>query len=231
MTTDDPTLSGYTDWKQWHDAQFGRCSRGDARYFSWHLARCHPAKPSKVLEIGFGNGNFLGFARDRGMSCVGIETQAALRERARAAGIESYDTLGALAPDRLFDLIAAFDVLEHIEQAALPALLQRLAGHLAPQGVLLFRVPNGESPLGRVFQHGDLTHVSTLGLSKFRQLAAGSGLAVVCHGERPWYLSARNPKRLLRAALAALVERTLAFAYHWDTDALAPNLVVALRRV
>jgi len=230
MTTDDPTFNGYTDWKQWHKEQFGQCSRGDARYFAWHLARCHPAPVGSTLEIGYGNGNFLGFARARGMACVGIETQAALRDRASAAGIENHDSLQALAPDRRFDLIVAFDVLEHIEQAELPALLQRLGGHLAPQGALLLRVPNGESPLGRMFQHGDLTHVSTLGLSKFRQLAASSGLAVLCHGERPWYRSAHNPKRLLRAALAALVERTLAFAYHWDADALAPNLVVALRR-
>lgn len=230
MSDRDNTLADYTEWKQWHDAGFAQCSRGEARYFAWHLARCHPTPVRTALELGYGNGNFLGFARQRGISVVGVETQAALRQRASAAGIENHASIDALAADRQFDLVVAFDVFEHVEQAALPGLLRQLAGHLAADGVLLCRVPNGESPFGRYFQHGDLTHVTTLGLSKFTQLASITGLAVLCHGELPWYRSARNPKRLLRAALRALAEHGLAFAYHWDAAVLAPNLVVALRR-
>lgn len=230
MSDHDKTLAEYTDWKQWHDAEFAQCSRGEARYFAWHLARCHPTPVRAALELGYGNGNFMGFARQRGIGIVGVETQAELRARASAAGIENHASVDALAVDRQFDLVVAFDVFEHVDQAALPGLLRQLAGHLAPGGVLLCRVPNGESPFGRYFQHGDLTHVATLGLSKFTQLAAVTGLAVLCHGELPWYRTARNPKRLLRAALRALVEHLLAFAYHWDAAVLAPNLVVALRR-
>lgn len=230
MADDNQALAGYTDWKQWHDDAFGRCSRGEARYFAWHLARCHPAPLRSALEIGYGNGNFLGFARGRGIEVVGVETQPALRARATAAGIENHAAVDDLPPGRRFDLIVAFDVFEHVEPGALIGLLQRLTALLAPQGVLLCRVPNGESPFGRIFQHGDLTHVNTLGLSKFRQLAAATGLEVICHGEMPWYRTARNPKRLLRGALQALLEGLVAFAYHWDARALSPNLVVALRR-
>ena len=231
MTTDDPALSSYTEWKHWGDAQFGHCSRGEARYFAWHLSRCHPEPNSSALEIGFGNGNFLGWARARGIEVVGIETQAALRQRATAAGIESHAALAELDGGRRFDLIAAFDVFEHIAQHELIAVCRDLAARMSPGCVLLCRVPNGESPLGRLLQHGDLTHVSTLGLSQFRQIAAASGLEVSCFGEWPWYRSARNPKRLARAALQRVIELGLAFAYHWDADALAPNLVVGLRRV
>ncbi|NRF67924.1 class I SAM-dependent methyltransferase [Aquincola sp. S2] len=230
MSTPTQELADYTAWKQWDAARFGQCSRGDARYFAWHLARCHPAPIADVLEIGFGNGSFLGFARARGARVVGIEMQDELRQRAAAAGIESHASIAALGADRRFDLIAAFDVFEHIEQAALIPLFQTLAAMLRPGGVLLCRVPNGESPFGRIFQHGDLTHVTTLGLSKFRQIASASGLAIACHGEMPWYRTARNPKRLLRAGAQRLIERVVAFAYHWDAQALAPNLVVALRR-
>ena len=229
MTTDDPALAGYTEWKQWGEARFGHCSKGDARYFAWHVARCHPAAIKSALEIGFGNGNFLGWARARGIDVVGIETQAALRERANNADLESHASLAELDGKRQFDLIVAFDVFEHIEQSNLFALCQDLATRMKPNGALLCRVPNGESPLGRMLQHGDLTHLSTLGLSKFRQIAATTGMEVACFGEWPWYRSARNPKRLARAALQRLIERTLAFACHWETNALSPNLVVALR--
>jgi SAM-dependent methyltransferase len=229
MNAPTQELTDYTAWKQWDAAQFGQCSRGDARYFAWHLKRCHPAPMTDVLEIGFGNGRFLGFARARDIAVVGIETQEELRRRAIAAGIEALAAIDQVDSARRFDLIAAFDVFEHVAQEALVPLFQDLALRLKPGGVLLCRVPNGESPFGRVFQHGDLTHVSTLGLSKFRQIASATGLEIACHGEMPWFLAARNPKRLLRAATQRLIERIVAFAYHWDADALAPNLVVALR--
>lgn len=229
MSTDDPALSGYTAWKQWGDAQFGHCSRGDARYFAWHLQRSHPAPVGSALEIGFGNGNFLGWARARGIAVVGIETQTTLRQRADAVGIESHASLADLGSSLRFDLIVAFDVFEHIAQDELIKLCGDLAARMNPGAVLLCRVPNGESPVGRMLQHGDLTHLSILGLSKFKQIAAATNLEVACHGEWPWYRSARNPKRLARAALRRLIEHGLAFAYHWDANALAPNLVVALR--
>ena len=230
MNAPTQELTDYTTWKQWDATQFGRCSRHDARYFGWHLRRCHPAPIVDALEIGFGNGGFLGFARSRGIAVVGIEMQAELRQRAAAAGIETHATVGEIDPARRFDLIAAFDVFEHVAQETLVPLFQALASHLRPGGVLLCRVPNGESPFGRMFQHGDMTHVTTLGLSKFRQIASATGLELNCHGEMPWYLAARNPKRLLRAATQRLIERIVAFAYHWDANALAPNLVVSLRQ-
>jgi len=231
MTEDNEVLAGYTAWKHWSSEQFGRFSRGEARYFAWHLARCHPTPIVRVLEIGYGNGQFMGFAKARGIEVVGIETQDELRRRAAAAGFESHGSVDELDANLSFDLIAAFDVFEHIAQDALIPLFQTLASRLRPDGVLLCRVPNGESPFGRVFQHGDLTHVSTLGLSKFRQIGAASGMEVAFYGDVPWYVMARGPKRLMRGWLQWLVEHSVAFAYHWDVRALSPNLVIALRKV
>jgi SAM-dependent methyltransferase len=168
MADDHLTLAGNTDWKQWHGDASAKCSGGEARYFAWHLARCRPAALRSMLEIGYGNRNFLGFARGRGIEVVGVEAQPALRERATAACIETHASVAELPPRRRFDLIVAFDVFEHVEPGALIGLLQRLTALLAPQGGLLRRVPNGESPFGRIFQHGDPTHVNTLGLSKLR---------------------------------------------------------------
>ena len=229
MSDNNQATAGYTDWKNWGADQFGNCSKGDARYFAWHLQRCHPGAVKQVLEIGYGNGNFMGFARDRGMQVVGIEMLEGLRQRAQQAGFEAHASVDALQAGQRFDLIVAFDVFEHIPQDQLMPLLQQLSKHLDAGGVMLLRVPNGESPFGRIFQHGDLTHVTTLGLSKFQQLAAACGLVVQSHGEWPWHRSARNPKRLMRAALRRLIERLVAFAYHWDVETMAPNLVVALQ--
>lgn len=231
MAEDNEPVTGYIAWKDWGDEQFGSCPRSDARAFAWQLDRCHPAPVLSALELGFGNGNFMGFARSRGIGVVGIETQRELRRRATAAGYETFASVDELDAERCFDLIAAFDVFEHIAQDRLIALFQALAARLRPDGILLCRVPNGESPFGRNFQHGDLTHVSTLGLSKFRQICAASDLAVACYGDAPWYLVGRNPKGLMRLGLKWLIERCLAFAYRLDARALSPNLVIAFKKL
>ena len=75
-----------------------------------------------------------------------------------------------------------------------------------PDGRLVLRVPGGESPWGRMHQHGDLTHCSTLGVSKFPRLAAPLGPEVDPVGEAHWHAlqhAGRSPKTLLRALLSA----------------------------
>lgn len=227
MTADDDVMGGYATWKEWGSEKFGHFSRGKKRYFAWHLARCHPTPIARALEIGFGNGAFMGYARSRGIEFIGTEIQNELLQRANAAGFDSRASVDDLDPGLRFDLIVAFDVFEHLPQETLIPLFRSLAARLQPGGVLLCRVPNGESPFGRVFQHGDLTHVCTLGLSKFKQIAASSGLRVSHVGEAPWYVTARNPKRVLREWLQWLLERVVAFAYRQNGRAMSPNLVIA----
>lgn len=225
--------SDYVAWKSWDADSFGQVTRGDARYFGWLMRRVGAGSARSALELGFGNGHFLGWARDQGWQVAGVELQAPLLARAAAAGLPVWASLDELPIDARFDLIAAFDVFEHVPQDRLPVLLAQLLAHLSPDGRLVLRVPNGESPLGRVHQHGDLTHCSTLGVSKFRQLAAPLGLEVDPVGEAPWHAlqhAGRSPKNLLRALLRAAVQQALAFAYRWDARTLAPNLLVALRR-
>ncbi len=228
MTPDnDEVMGGYAHWKAWGSEAFGQYSRGKKRYFGWHLARCHPAPITRALEIGFGNGAFMGYARSRGIEVVGTEIQEELRRRASAAGFDSRASIDEFDSGLRFDVIVAFDVFEHLPQETLVPLFRSLAARLQPGGALLCRVPNGESPFGRVFQHGDLTHVCTLGLSKFQQIAASSDLRVTHVGEAPWYVTARNPKRVLREWLQWVLERTVAFAYRQNGRAMSPNLVVA----
>ena len=104
----------YDRWKDWDDAAFLSCSPRQAAYFAGELAG-HPLKDSHVLEIGFGNGEFLGFARGLGAHVYGTEVQPALVERARQAGIATLEADLADADRKLarpVDLVVAFDVLE-----------------------------------------------------------------------------------------------------------------------
>ena len=228
----EPT--GYVDWKRWDAAAFGRFSKAEARYFGWHLQRCGVGGSAQVLEIGFGNGAFLGYARQRGLGVAGIEIEPTLRARAQALGVPAAADLQGLA-DGLptFDLIVAFDVFEHLSRDALAGWLQQACVRLSPQGVLLCRVPNGDSPFGRKHQHGDVTHVSVWSLDALVLTAASAGLRLRYQREAPWHSMPdrrRNLGSLSRACVQAVLEAAVRYAYRWKDLQLAPNLVAAFER-
>jgi len=195
----------YVNWKQWSQADFARCSALEGAFFDAELL---PLLGStlpewQVLELGFGNGPFLGWCLGRPIRYVGVEINAEMRERARSIGVPAHDSLSH--PDLLglggtFDLIAAFDVIEHIAQEQLIGVFSQIERLLKRGGHFIAKFPNGDSPFGRVNQHGDMTHVTTIGRGKIHQLASLSNLTVV---------SIAEPKRPLRNVGTATAARRL----------------------
>ncbi|MHC5795224.1 class I SAM-dependent methyltransferase [Lacisediminihabitans sp. FW035] len=175
--------SDYVEWKGWVDqTPFGHLSAGEAAYFSSELKGVH-VKPDgirDVLEIGYGNGSFLAYCRSMGWNITGTELDAGLVKAATDSGYEVFaaDQMAQLA-GRSFDLIAVFDVLEHIPQEAIPAFLIELTRALREGGRILFRFPNADSWLGNPLQNGDPTHVTAIGYLKMTFFALQSGLEVV----------------------------------------------------
>lgn len=232
MSNTDP----YAQWKGWNPADFGKFSPFDARYFAWHLQRALPASstPWQMLELGYGNGSFMGWLRQQGHRVTGIETNPHLVQAARAAGFDAVADLADTDAARRYDLIAAFDVLEHVPTPSLQDLLTTLAARLKPTGRLLLRFPNGESPFGLWMQHGDVTHVQALGLSKIRQLSTACGLRLEHSGEGlPW--RAQPGKRRLGVWAGNMARRV----FEWQLRKmytlprgidLSPNQLVVLAR-
>ena len=226
----------YAQWKGWDPADFARYSAYDSRYFDWHVQRAlgSRAAPVVALEVGFGNGRFMGWLRAQGHTVVGMETNPRLVEAARGAGFEAELALADIAVAKRFDLVAAFDVLEHVPPAQTQAFISQLAARLLPGGRLLLRFPNGESPFGLWMQHGDMTHVNAFGLSKVRQLCAACGLRLVHSGETlPW--QQQPASRRLGALLAGwqrkAFERRLRKMYLLPRGLdLSPNQLVVLSR-
>jgi SAM-dependent methyltransferase len=231
-TGPDPVQDRYVEWKDWKEDAFGRADKRHGRYFDWHVARALGGRaPAEVLEIGFGNGEFLGYCRERGCRVWAVELDGQLRERATRAGFDTAADLDALPAGASFDLIALFDVLEHIPADRLIPFSQQLAARLRPEGALLLRVPNGDSPFGRRHQHGDLTHVTSFGEYKLRQLAALCGLKLVALGESPWHaqrFESRTLRCLLRAMARWSINRLFGFAYFHRAVDLDTNLVAVL---
>lgn len=172
--------SAYINWKNWGSG-FGRVANGNETYFARELNAAKPASGfATVLEIGFGSGQFMGFCRDRGLQVTGLEMNDLLVTEAKKHGFDARaaDELFSL-PDDSFDLIAAFDVVEHISKAEIPAFFCALRRCLRKDGRILLRFPNGDSWLGRVNQNGDPTHQTELGYFMLDYFARETGLKII----------------------------------------------------
>ena len=225
--------SGYTNWKQWR-GDFS-ANAHQSRYFAAELAGV-PLGGRRVLEIGFGDGAFLAWAKAQGAVIAGTETHASIIDAARARGFDAHpaDLDVLLAACRRFDLVVAFDVIEHWDMQTLIANLKRIQALLDDGGLLLARFPNGQSPFGRVHQYGDITHKSVLSVSSITQLAQMSGFDVVRVGNAarvparldPWTLLKFHWRRFRRAR----IERVIGKLYGTGRLAFDLNLTVVLRK-
>jgi SAM-dependent methyltransferase len=225
--------AGYTSWKGW-DGAFEARER-DARYFVTEFAGIEIAG-KRVLEIGFGNGRFLAWARAQGADVSGLEINPDMLEAANHHGYAVRNAaLGDLVGERVhYDLIVAFDVLEHWDTDELIANFRHVADLLEAGGVFLARFPNGHSPFGRIYQHGDFTHKSVISAFKIDYLAGISGLDVVRVANARRVSSKPGVLRALRHRWMALrrawVERSLSRLYGTERLPLDPNLVAVLRK-
>lgn len=228
----DP-YANYAEWKQW-SGTFAP-SDPEARYFAAEFAGI-PLAGRRVLEIGFGNGACMAWARAQGADVGGLEINAAMLEAARRHGFDARQaTLDELATaGERYDLIVAFDVLEHWSTAELFHNFDLLPRLLADGGCLLARFPNGHSPFGRIYQHGDFSHQSTLSTFKIEYLAAASHLEIVrvanaCRvsGRNTW---SANLRQRWMAWRRRRIERHLARLYGMRKLPLDPNLVAVLRK-
>lgn len=149
------------------------------------LLRAHGGR--RVLEIGCAHGYTLSWLErdfetwgiDLSTYAVGRAQQIAPRSRTYVADI------GAALPEEIgrggFDLVLAKYVLEHLVDPA--AALTRIAGLLAPGGMLLYSVPDTTSP-GRRFKGerwfalGDETHVSLLDPARWADLTERAGFSI-----------------------------------------------------
>jgi 2-polyprenyl-3-methyl-5-hydroxy-6-metoxy-1,4-benzoquinol methylase len=175
----------YVGWKDWQAAHFGSLRTRDRRYYDAEMKRTRLDLNTRlqVVEVGFGNGSFLNYAKQRGWDITGIELHSDLVETAKSHGFTAIQssTLEPL-PHGQFDLIVAIDVLEHLSTDQVFAFLRECRRVLRKGGMLLARFPNGDSPFGLKSQNGDITHASVIGTGKITYFAKEMGAAVVFVG-------------------------------------------------
>jgi SAM-dependent methyltransferase len=148
MRGDSESLFGYADYiaeRFFRQSQYAQIAR-ELRALLPPLGRT-----PRLLEVGCGLGYFLDMAFEEGFEPTGIEFNRHAVERLRrkyafpilSGALETVE----LAPGS-FDVVAMFDVIEHLRDPF--AALDRLHGALTPHGVLAVATPDAESWVSRL---------------------------------------------------------------------------------
>lgn len=230
--------SSYLEWKTWDGRPFGHFSKVDGAYFRQELKKIGGggAPIHRVLEIGFGNGSFLGFARAQGWSACGTEANPLLVDIAAQAGFDARPAsdLATFAPGS-FGLVVAIDVLEHIPRTEILDFLAAVKTLLGSGGHFLARFPNGDSPFGLRNQNGDLSHLTAIGINKARYLAQAAGMEIIALGGEARPIVWTRPRDFAHQLVEAGARKALnglynhVFSYQDKIDFFSSNTTMILR--
>ena len=228
----------YRDWKSWDADRFGDLKPESRRYFEAELERSgiRLSAANRVLEIGFGNGDFASFCREIGCSYSATEIDPELVERAKASGFDAHlapEDLAATFDGQHFDLITCFDVLEHLTQEQITAMLAQFRTLLSDQGRVLARFPSGDSPFSVAMYNGDITHRSWIGRGAVLQYCVATGLEALQIRHPALPIIGLGAKRLLRRAPIAaarwLIRKFVQTVYYdGQPRVVDPNMVIVL---
>jgi 2-polyprenyl-3-methyl-5-hydroxy-6-metoxy-1,4-benzoquinol methylase len=226
----------YIDWKNWETDSFGKTSKLEETYFNNIVKLLKLKKSSKILEIGFGNGAFLGYAVSQNFNYDGVESNANLVDLAIDNNFSAYTSLDKIDRETKYDLIILFDVIEHINADAVEEFFKEMNVHLEETGSIFLRFPNGSSPLGLGNQHGDVTHCNIVTLPKLNYWCYNSDLKVIFYrGDIRPFIFRHNilkmPSRLIRLFLHVLTEKFIRLISSQSKGVLSSNLEVVIKKI
>lgn len=206
---------------------------GRARVAKSHarlVSRLHPL-PGRLLDIGCASGTFLSAMASRGWETEGVEPSqehfAAACEKLGGRGRLQQCTLQDADFSQPFDIVTAWDVLEHVTD---PVQFLAIAGQLLrPGGYMLLHVPDLDSLqarlLGRRWPLLLPEHLNYFNLESLRFCADRAGLTWIDSGRRPAFFSLRYiARRLAQHGLppAGIASRLL-------DDSILGRLIVPVR--
>lgn len=231
----DKIYKSYGRFKGWEN---NKISETYYDMYKGEMLRHNITAPGNLLEIAFGSGHFLKWAKLNGFNVVGIEVNPEFVTKASKEGLEvfclSLQHIEILKSSiKKFDYIILFDILEHLYPNEILELFEKLNSLLSIDGRILCRFPNGLSPFNGQTQWSDLTHVTVLTPEIIKQIGMATGYELVQFDNA--YRSLKIGKRpmLIRKLLywfRSLIELAIGLLYFGGRVPLDPNLCVSLKK-
>jgi 2-polyprenyl-3-methyl-5-hydroxy-6-metoxy-1,4-benzoquinol methylase len=225
---------GYGSLKGWDKQEFMNTPDGDRLFYEHYLGDL-PIRDHSVLEVGFGNGGFLGWAKDKGARVFGTELLESALNKAISYGVEVLPVDIISSVDRLRNklcVFAAIDVMEHLTADQHYKLLSCASEMLVAGGRLLLRFPNGQSPLSLPMQYGDSTHVSIVSIPNIERMIEEMPLKVVYAGAPIRTLTGSTARRAMlyvKYAIRGISDKMIQLLY--GKIPLYENAVMLIERV
>lgn len=223
----------YLDYEKINNWKFGQ-TEANGEYYENELRRCSIPKKPKILEVGFGNAGFLNWCTQKQFKVFGTEVNPTLVRLAIEHDYKVYLTDSLHKVDESeFDLVAAFDVLEHLTNEQIANFFKDCEKILSKKGQIIIRTPNGTSPFSMQLQNADHTHINYLTHRKIEALAYPYNFYVSYYGNAHRVLNWGNRSkfsRILLFFLRDIFEVIIGLLYFGGRVPLDPNITVILSR-
>ena len=137
--------------------------QGLYKQFALNFGRLLPSdKSTKIVDIGCGAGELIGWLQSRGFSnVVGYDLSEEQIKEAQESFHGDFFCADVLSSDFDFpraDVFFLRDVLEHFDNLQIDEILSRLQTHLNPGGCIIIQTVNGSTHSGLVSFYSDYTH-------------------------------------------------------------------------
>lgn len=188
-----------------------------------------PQGSTRCLDLGCGPGALSAVLRDAGISqSFGVDISPEQVAAAHDLGrdfVRLDDVQTALSNGERWDVITAFDLLEHLTHDEVLATFSKVNDALTPGGIFVARVPNGAGPLSGSIRYGDFTHRTFFTSRSLIQLGNATGFADVQTREvRPLvHTPASAGRRVLWTLFSAATKSAMAA----ETGQLRGHLVTS----
>lgn len=104
--------------------------------------------PASVLEVGCGDGRFIGMLQDKVARCVGVDlVESAIKFASAFHPRVDFRCVDVDAIAEEFSVVAAIEVLEHIPDAAVPGFIRSMCQRIRQGGHLVLCVPSDVRPV------------------------------------------------------------------------------------
>lgn len=146
-------------------------------------------RKTRILDLGCGYGAFLHVLREAGYErCTGMdgsEEQVNMAKKLEIAEVENKEIEESLQSfsSSAFDIVIAFDVLEHFPKSRIFMIMDEVFRILRPGGAVILHVPNGEAIFSCRSYGWDITHEVVFTQESIRQLVSSIGFSKVCFEE------------------------------------------------